>query len=121
MGGLAGCSELSGDLGGSSEQTTEEQRPSVEESIVTSAEYGIDEVSLELDLGGRDKSSVTESYWEQQDSFAGTLRLYAAPNLKLSDETIIAEQSIDQTESVATHTLEPDWTLGYAQQLRFTI
>jgi hypothetical protein len=110
MGSLAGCSELTENISGDSSDSTPTEEPSLAETVEASAEYSFEEVSLGLNIGRLDA-----------DVLSGTLRLYSAPNLNPDDETVIAETEIEQSEQVATHTLSPDWSLGYAQQLHFTI
>ena len=114
MGGLAGCSELSENFSGSNEPADETptETPSLSESVKASADFSIDGVVLELRMN---LSSYTEN------SLSGTLRLYSAPNLDRSNQTALAEKSIDQTDGIAEHTFEPDFDLGYAQHLQFTI
>lgn len=112
MGGLAGCSGFSDTLSGSNgpvDETTTE-RPPLSEKIEASAEFTINEATLKLDI-----SSYTEN------SLSGRLRLYSAPNLDRSSRSVIAEKSIEQTDEVAEHSLKPDYDLGYAQHLQFTI
>jgi len=114
MGGLAGCSELSDDSSGSNEPADETptETPSLSESVEVSADFSIDEVVLELRVN---------LYSYAEDSLSGTLRLYSAPNLNRSNQTVLAEKSINQTEAVSEYTLEPEYDLGYAQHLQFTI
>lgn len=108
LGSLAGCSGVAEQFSGTSEPTTE--RPPLSETLVTSAEFSIDEAVLELNIASYDP-----------DALAGTLRLYSAPNLDHDDQTLVAERSIDQTERVAEYVFEPDYDLGYAQQFQFTV
>ena len=114
MGGLAGCSELSENFSGSDEPAdqTPTETVSLSEAVEASADFSIDGVVLELRMN---------LYSYAKDSLSGTLRLYSAPNLDRSNQTVLAEKSIDQTDEIAEYTFEPDFDLGYAQHLQFTI
>ena len=110
MGSLAGCNSVSKQ--GETPATDVPDNEREQERTITVKDQSIDSAEFDALLVG----SIVE-----HDEVEVTIRAYTSPNLDRENWTQVGETTVTQSSRAATHSMDWDLPLGYAQHLRFTV